>query len=492
MFAAIDSPMRSHKPSRNCRQYQHCDYPNITNSLVPANFRHFFIDGLVYPRTFKHRMFSGQHNPDTGSIAVLGISLAGIRDWRYGYRQNPGHPVRRFRAGLSHGLAVQPLGDTVQSGDVAMPACCGNHLDQQRTMVDLAEMISPADKTAFERFIGAIRNALWFDTLHAQLAKGIWIAAGFLLVCGLLNLLIHALPIFGILLGALLPIVYAVTTTLRHKPTLAEASHHADNLFNGRALIATATELLSLRQSRENDFSPLIIRQAVASAKTWHSQFKQQHKPHPLPWAALGISLLGIFLILQPNHSVNPPAPESVAIQRSATVPKPNPANELLEAIKQQESTLAETSERLAENASGETNPDSAGIQNLQQASNQPLSEPNQTSASNSDTPNNLSHRPVADQGIGSEADQNMASSLYSKNKDMAVKLVGIPLQAATAVSGIEKGLPFNNAPTNKQYSPGKFTAQAATKSATAYASEFTFSQQHYSAAYFQQIHLQQ
>jgi hypothetical protein len=359
-------------------------------------------------------------------------------------------------------------------------------------MADLAEMISPADKASFERFIGAIRNALWFDALHAELVKGIWIAAGFLLASGLANLLIYAPPIFGILLGASLPIVYAIMTTLRHKPTLAEASRHADSLFNGKALTATTIELLSHPEAHENDFSPLIIRQAVASAKTWHSQFKQRHKPHPLPWAALGIGFLGVFLILQPNRSVNPPGSESVTIQpsASATAAKPDIANALLETIKEQESA-AKTSEQFTGNPTAE--PDgSEGMPNPQPASSQPPSDKDEISASNSDTPDNLSHRSVADQGIGSEADRNMAASLYAKNKDMAVKLVDIPLRTTTAISGLEKGLPFKNDRSNRQQGPGKFTAQAATKSAAAYASEFAFSQQHYLAAYFQQIHLQQ
>ena len=174
-------------------------------------------------------------------------------------------------------------------------------------MAELAELINVEDKAAIELFIRCVRKALWLDILRYQLGLGLWISSVLLLLAGLINLFFHNILISLTLILGLLPIVGGIFVAIKKMPTIANAASHADDLFKGKSLMTTATELLYTPTTAPRDFSPWIIQQAAQTAQLWHEQFKKStySKQNQFPWIAMGIALLGFFLYCSREYLIN-------------------------------------------------------------------------------------------------------------------------------------------------------------------------------------------
>jgi len=378
-------------------------------------------------------------------------------------------------------------------------------------MVELAELISVKDRAAIERFIRCVKKALWLDIFRYQLGRGLWVSSAILLLAGLINLFFYNILISSSLTLALLPIVGGVFVAVKKMPTFANAASHADNLFRGKSLMTTATELLYSNTTAHRDFSPWIIQQAARTAQLWHEQYKQPiyHQQNQFPWAAMGIALCGFFFILQPGV----PDKHEVTKVESKTLTadlKPAPVTSLINEIRREENTLQNEEpafqDELTEHFSSADKPAPSNADthlqpNKKQAqvdglsSNTNKDNPQTTMADNSqgsEAGNNQlqPQHQRADAGIGTQADTNPSSSLHNDTKNRDIKLVDIELQDGTLVSSDGKGMPFKEHQFTGSDKRIKLASTVASKNtSTAYTTRFSPSQQQYVNAYFKNIH---
>ncbi len=374
-------------------------------------------------------------------------------------------------------------------------------------MAELAELISAKDKTTIERFIRCVRKALWFDILRYQLGLGLWKSSLILILAGVINLFFRNMLISLSLTLALLPIVGGIIVAIKKMPTIANAACHADDLFNGKSLMTTATELIFTNPAASRDFSPWIIQQAALTAQLWHEQFKQAayHKQNQFPWTALVIALFGVFLILLPGVRDKQ---KVTTVESNRLTPHSKPAliASLINEIRREENALQDgalsSKEELTEDFL------TAGKQALSQL------QPNKIKARMNDMSSNINKDNLqtsmegpsqggfktgnsqlqpqnqrADAGIGTQADDNPSSSLHKDDQNLDIKLVNIELQDGTLVSSNSKGLPFKAHQFSGSDKRNKVPSTLASgNTSIAYTTRFSPSQQQYINAYFKNI----
>ena len=377
-------------------------------------------------------------------------------------------------------------------------------------MAELAELINVEDKAAIELFIRCVRKALWLDILRYQLGLGLWISSVLLLLAGLINLFFHNILISLTLTLGLLPIVGGIFVAIKKMPTIANAASHADDLFKGKSLMTTATELLYTPTTAPRDFSPWIIQQAAQTAQLWHEQFKKStySKQNQFPWIAMGIALLGFFFILQPGV---PDKHEVTKVESKAlpTDSKPALVDSLINEIRREENAFQNealsSQDEMTENFSSadkqallnaETHapPNKKQVREYDLSSNTNKDNSQTTMADPSQGPevgnNQLQHQNQrADAGIGTQADTNPSLSLHKDTLNMDIKFVDIELKDGTLVSSDGKGIAFKEYQFTGSDQRTKLPSTVASgNTSTAYTSRFSPSQQHYVNAYFKNI----
>lgn len=378
-------------------------------------------------------------------------------------------------------------------------------------MAELAELIS-VNNTSIALFIWCIRKALWLDILRYQLGQGLWMGSAILLLAGLINLFFYNMPISLSLILALLPIVAGIFVAIKKMPTVANAASHADNLFKGKSLMTTAAELLYTNTTAPRDFSPWIIQQAAHKAQLWHEQFTQStyHKQNQVPWAAMGIALLGFFFILQPGAPVKQQVARADR-ERLTANSKSGLVASLVDEIRMEENALRNaplSQDELTEQfssadkqalPSADTHPQltkkQAPSDDLSASLNKDTS--TTTMADNSqgaDAVNNQlqAKNQHADAGIGTQADTTLSSSSRNDTNNMSIKFVDIELQEGTLVSTDGKSMPFKEQQFTGSDERLKLPSTVASRNtSTAYTTRFSLSQQQYVNAYFKNIHVE-